>query len=162
MSVLGIFHTSCGVVALLLGTVIFLRPKGMIIHFWTGRAYLAIMFCLNISALDIYHLTGGANIFHALAVVNLAIILIGISHFFHRARPRKWLWRHYHYMAWSYVGLLAATMNEGLVRVPGFDRLAAAANPWLPLAAITVLMGLSALVIFSKQQSMLERYRRDG
>jgi uncharacterized membrane protein len=145
---------------LLLGVVILLRPKGTTTHFWTGRAYLAVMICLNVSALDIYHLTGGFNIFHVLAVLNLAIILIGISHFLRRTRPRKWLWRHYHYMAWSYVGLLAATINEALVRVPGLDRLTAATNPWLPLAAMAVLMGLSALVIFSRQRSMLDRYGR--
>ena len=112
MSLLGVFHTLCGVAALLLGAVIFLRPKGTNSHFWTGRAYLAVMVCLNVSALDLYHLTGSFNIFHVLAVLNVAIILVGISHFLRRRRPRKWLWRHYHYMAWSYVGLLAATLNE--------------------------------------------------
>ena len=118
MGALGGFHTACGALALLLGSAIFLRTKGTRTHIWLGKVYLGCMICLNVSALAIYRLTGGFNIFHALAVLNLAIITVAIAHFFRRRGSRKWLWRHYQYMAWSYVGLTAATVNEASCASP--------------------------------------------
>src|SRR5258708_16656837 len=122
-AIIGSVHDQCGVVPLLLGTVIFLRRKGTESHIWLGRFYLPSMVCLNVTALCVYHLTAGFNMFHVLAVLNLAMIALGVIHILRRRRMRNWLWRHYQYMAWSYVALLAATVNEALVRMPFLSRL---------------------------------------
>ncbi len=53
---------------------------------------------------------------NAAALVSLATVAVGMGAVLRR-RP-GWLGRHYSYMAWSYVGLLAATVAEVAVRVP--------------------------------------------
>ncbi len=118
MTMLGIVHVVCSILALPLGAVILLRAKGTRSHIRLGWAYLVCMICVNGLGLAIFHLTGGFNVFHLLAILNLAIIEVAILHIVYRRRMRNWLWRHYQYMSWSYVGLLAGAVNEAMVRVP--------------------------------------------
>jgi hypothetical protein len=63
-------------------------------------------------------------------------------------------------MAWSYVGLLAATCNEAFVRLPPLRRLAAGTAAPLPLLGMAVLVSLSGVVIFGVQGRVLARYSR--
>jgi uncharacterized membrane protein len=156
--VLGAIHVGCSILALPLGAVILLRPKATKSHIWLGRIYLACMICVNGFGLAVYHLTGGFNVFHLLAILNLAIILIAVIHIIYRRRMRNWLWRHYQYMSWSYVGLLAGAVNEAMVRVPLLNREGAGPPPWLQLSATVAVLGVSALLIFSMQKRMLTRY----
>jgi hypothetical protein len=60
------FHTGCGVLALILGAWIFLAWQRTRAQVRAGGAYVASMACLNGSALGRYNLTGGFNTFHAL------------------------------------------------------------------------------------------------
>jgi uncharacterized membrane protein len=152
------FHTGCGVLALILGAWIFLARKGTRSHARAGWAYVASMACLNGSALAIYNLTGSLNTFHALALFSLATIAAGIFQVLGRRRWRKWMWRHYQYMAWSYVGLLAATCNEAFVRVPLLQRFAADTAAPLPLLTMAAIVALSGAVIFGMQRRVLARY----
>ncbi len=158
-SSLGLFHAICGTLALLLGAIIFLTVKGTRAHVRVGWSYAAIMLCLNGSALAIYHLTGRFNLFHILALFSLITLLVGLVQAINRRRWPNWLWRHYHYMAWSYVGLLAATCNEAFVRVPTLRELTTATGTWLPLLAMSVLVLLCAVVIFTMQRRTLRRYQ---
>jgi hypothetical protein len=116
------------------------------------------MACLNGSALGLYHLTGGFNTFHALALISLATVAAGVAQALGRRRWRNWLWRHYQYMAWSYVALLAATCNEAFVRVPPLQRLAAGTTAPLPLLGTAAVVVLSGVVIFGMQRRLLARY----
>jgi uncharacterized membrane protein len=152
------FHTGCGVVALILGAWLFLTTKGTRPHVRAGWAYVVSMACVNGTALALYHLTGGFNLFHALAVFSLATVAAGVVQVLGRRRWRKWLWRHYQYMAWSYVGLLAATWNEAFVRVPPLRRLAAGSAAPLPLFGTAAVVALSGAVIFGMQRRVLARY----
>ncbi len=158
LSVLGVFHTACGVLALLLGAWIFLAVKGTRTHVRVGWGYVVSMACLNGSALALYNLTGGLNIFHALAVVNLVMVAAGVAQVLGRHRWRKWLWRHYQYMAWSYVGLLAATVNEAFVRVSPLQQLTAVVGWPLPLLVMAVVVAAAGAVIFALQRRILARY----
>ena len=158
-SILGLFHSACGILALCSGQRFFCRSKGTQMHIWCGWAYAISMSCLNFSAFAIYNLTGGFNIFHMLAGISLAMLGIGLAQVLGRRRWRKWLWRHYQYMAWSYVGLLAATCNEAFVRIPALQQLAAMTSTALPLFVMAVLVAACALVIFAKQRPTLDRYR---
>ncbi len=157
LTVLGIFHSGCGVLALVLGGWIFLTRKGTRAHVRAGWAYVASMACLNGTALALYNLTGGFNAFHALALFSLATVAAGVVQALGRRRWRRWLWRHYQYMAWSYVGLLAATVNEAFVRVPPLRQLAAGAAP-LPLLVMACVVAGCGVVIFAMQRRVLRRY----
>jgi uncharacterized membrane protein len=159
---LGLFHTLCGGLALVLGPAIFLAPKGTATHVRLGRAYVLCMLSLNLSALDIYRLTGGVNVFHLLALLSLATISVGVIQIRQRRRWRKGVWRHYHYMAWSYVGLVAATSNEAFVRLAFLQHLTLRTTPWLPLLSMTAILGLSAWIIVSARKRMVARYGGNG
>jgi uncharacterized membrane protein len=158
MSVLGIIHTACSVLGLVFGAIIFLRPKGTRAHAWLGWTYAATMAVVNVTALCIYRLTGGFNLFHALSIVILVMVVIGLAQVARRSRPRRWLWRHYQYMCWSFVGLLAATNNEAFIRVPALVGLAERTTRALPLIATAGLVAICAAVIFRRQAATLARY----
>lgn len=162
MSLTGIVHTACGVLALGLGAVIFVRPKGTRSHIRLGWAYAAGMAVLNGTALCIYRLTGRFNLFHALAVASLIMVAGGLAQVAFRRRPRRWAWRHYHYMSWSYVGLLAATNNEAFVRIPALVRLAERTTAALPLLATAGVVAACGAVIFRRQAAVLARYDPAG
>jgi uncharacterized membrane protein len=141
-----------------MGGWIFLAPKGTRAHVRAGWGYVVSMACLNGTALALYNLTGRFNIFHALALFSLATVAAGVVQVRGRRRWRKWLWRHYQYMAWSYVGLLAATVNEGFVRVPALQQLAASTTAPLSLLVMACVVVASAVVIFALQRRLLMRY----
>ena len=157
---IGILHIVCSILALPLGAVILLRPKGTQSHIRLGWAYLICMICVNGFGLCVYHLTGGFNVFHLLAILNLTIIGIAILHIIYRRRMRNWLWRHYQYMSWSYVALLGGAINEAMVRIPFLSREGTGPSPWLQLPATALLLALSALLIFSVQNRLLAKYSK--
>lgn len=159
---LGLFHAACGVLALLLGAAIFLTIKGTTAHVRLGWFYAAAMLCLNASALFIYHLTGRFNLFHLLAVFSLFTVSVGLMQPLRRRHLRKWLWRHYQYMAWSYVGLLAATCNEAFVRIGVLQELTTRTGAWLPIGAMFLLVSACGAIIFLKQRGILNRYQAFG
>jgi len=159
----GAFHGVCGIASLSLGALIFLVAKGTRTHIRVGWGYVTSMSCLNGSSLFIYHLTGGPNIFHALAIADLIMVWAGVLQARYRARLRNWLWRHYQYMSWSYVGLLAATSNEAFVRLRVLKHLTAHSTVALPLLVSALIVVISAAIIFRKQNSLLARWRsHDG
>ena len=141
-----------------LGGCIFLARKGTWAHVRAGWGYVVSMACLNGTALALYNLTGGFNTFHALALFSLATVAAGVAQVLGRRRWRKWMWRHYQYMAWSYVGLLAATCNEAFVRIPPLQRWAAGTTTPLPLLAMATVVALSGALIFGMQRGVLARY----
>lgn len=155
---MGIFHSACGVLALALGARIFLAAKGTTAHAWMGRTYVGAMLGLNLSAFGIYHLTGGFNLFHLLAGLSLATLAVGWLQVLNRRRWRKWLWRHYQYMSWSYVGLVAATSNEAFVRLAPLKRLTAETTSALPLIALAGILVLAAILVRAKQTRTLALY----
>jgi uncharacterized membrane protein len=159
MDALGIAHTACGALALLLGAVVFLRPKGTRAHVRVGWAYAACMVGVNATALFIYRLTGRFNLFHALAVASLLMLAAGLAQVVPRRRPRNWLWRHYQYMCWSFVGLLAATNNEAFVRVPPLARLTGQTVPALPMLVTAGLVAACGAVIVRNQAAVLAPFQ---
>ena len=71
---------------------------------------------------------------------SLATDAAGVVQVLGRRWWRRWLWRHYQYMAWSYVELLTATINEGFARVPHLHRLAARTTAPLPLLVMACVV----------------------
>jgi uncharacterized membrane protein len=114
-SSIGAAHVAAALAALMLGTIVVGAAKGTPFHRMIGAGYVAAMLVVNLSALAIYRLTGHFEAFHALALLSLAVLGRGIAAALIR-RP-GWLSVHYQFMAWSYVGVLAATGSEIIIRL---------------------------------------------
>jgi hypothetical protein len=79
------------------------------------------MVLLNVTALAIYRLTGAFGPFHVAAILSLASVTAGIIPAVRRKPAATWVERHYWWMTYSYLGLLAAAVAEVVTRVPGID-----------------------------------------
>jgi len=112
------FHFIAAISALIFGLWVILSLKGTPLHKVVGYAYLFNMLELNISALFIYRLTGQFGPFHAAALASLLTLVAGFVPAYLRYPRRGWLELHYEFMNWSYVGLVAAALSEGLTRLP--------------------------------------------
>lgn len=151
-------HIVFCITSLILGPFIFLNTKGDRRHQWVGRLYGVSMLALNFSALAIYNLTGHFNFFHFTALLSLAMVLTGWAQVLFRRRLRNWLYRHYIYMCWSYVALIAAAFNEGFVRLAPLKALVRHTGNWAIIATQVVLLGVAALLINRRKPKLLARY----
>ena len=111
-------HIIAAVAALLLGLGVFLLRKGTRLHVQIGIGYVISMVIMNVTALGIYRLTGNLNPFHVGALFSLATLLAGWVPAIRRKPRDHWLQRHFEFMSWSYVGLVAAAVAEAGTRVP--------------------------------------------
>jgi uncharacterized membrane protein len=149
---IGAAHIAAAMVALVLGTIVIGTAKGTPFHRVIGAGYVAALLIVNLSALLIYRITGHFEAFHALALLNLALLARGIVPAL--IRRRGWLSVHYYFMAWSYIGLLAATGAEIVIRLG--TRLGLIAGPWQVIAAGTAISVLATACGFV----LLPRLRR--
>ena len=130
-------HTTLASLALLLGPIILLRPKGDRLHRALGRLFAGTVLASNLSSFFIYELTGRLSFIHALAAINLATL----AHALWAARCRR-IADHLASMGYCYTGFVAAV----LVR---FDH-------WLPLpwpygfAAIVAATFLAASLLLRR------------
>jgi len=115
---LAYMHVTAALTALSSGLFVILWRKGRALHRLIGLLFVFAMLVTNISALMIYRLTGHFGLFHALALLSLIYTLGGLA--MPVLRPPGWLATHVRLMSWSYLGLLAAALNETLVRLPLF------------------------------------------
>ena len=154
METLGLVHLVAALAALVSGTAVLPRRKGDVGHRYLGRVYFGSMVVLNLTALLIYRLTGAFGPFHVAAVVSLATVAAGVA----AARSRRpgWLLRHYYWMGFSYVGLIAAAVSEVLTRVPE-------APFWGTVAfSSLVCFGVGAYVVHRRVRTSLEPFRGAG
>jgi uncharacterized membrane protein len=121
MSALGWVHTAAAIAALVVGAAVLLRAKGSRSHRQLGWTYVASMVLLNATALAIYRLTGRVGPFHVASLLSLATVAGGIVPAVRRRPPVTWVRRHYWWMTYSYLGLIAAAVAEVTTRVPGID-----------------------------------------
>ena len=147
---LGVVHVGACAAAMLFGAAVAAAPKGTPWHRRAGRAFLASMLLLNLSALGLYGLTGAFNGFHALALFSLATLAAGW--WCARRARRGALQRELHgrFMLWSYVGLLAAAASELAVRLPFLPRGGAAFGA--AVAGASLLVG--ALAVYPIERAM--------
>ncbi|MEM1263911.1 MAG: DUF2306 domain-containing protein [Pseudomonadota bacterium] len=154
-------HFLLAMVALISGPLIFSQAKGTQAHRWLGYTYLASMLIVNISALTIYDLTQGINLFHIFAVVSLSSIIPGIW-----CVLRGKIESHYFFMSWSYFGLLAAFLSQIATQTGGVPKLAKAlGGGGFGFTIIFVGSGLAGFIasrIINRQAKvLLPRYSRD-
>jgi len=158
--ILSFIHVVCGTACLGLGAIVFFNVKATRWHRTVGTAYVLAMVAVNVTALCIYHLTGSFNLFHLFAVLSLLMVLIGWSQVVFRRYLRRWFYRHYTYMCWSYAGLVAATSNEAFVRVPLLKALVQRTGNWLILATQVLILGLCAILLRHHQIRLQQKYAR--
>lgn len=116
-STTGLIHTLAAFVALLAGAIIFFGPKGTTLHRVIGYIYVVAMLTVLASAFLLYRLTGSFNFLHVFAIIATPPLLIGLASAAFRRPPKVWLERHYHWMSWSYIGLVAALAAETSTRL---------------------------------------------
>lgn len=140
MTILGGFHIAAALLAMGTGAVVLLGRKGTRRHRRLGWAYVASMLAMNGSALLIYRLFGGFGPFHVAAIASLGTLVVGVL-VMRRPREPRAVERHYYWMTWSYVGLLAAFVSEVGTRAPG------AGFWWAVLAGTLLVLAVGARLI---------------
>jgi uncharacterized membrane protein len=154
MGMLGWFHVVCALVALASGAVVLRRRKGTRWHRRTGWVYDGSMLLLNGTALMIYRLTGSFGMFHVGAIFSLATVGMGVAAAVRRRPAGGWLERHYWWMTYSYVGLLAAAVAEVATRTPGFRFW------WAVIVASALVLGVGGWMIRRGAAASLAPFRR--
>ena len=103
-----IIHTLSSIVSLIAGALIFLTPKGIVLHKKIGYTYSICMLILLVTSFGLYNLFGGFGVYHALTIVSLVTLAIAL--YFPLAGRSKANWAEYHliWMGYSYVGLVMA------------------------------------------------------
>ena len=145
----GGIHAVLALLCIAVGAVQLLRPKRGASHRARGYAFVYAMLVADGAAMLLYRFTGTFNMFHVGALVNLACILAGIAPMLRTPRPPNWKLRHYHFIAWSYVGLTAAATTELIVHtVP----LAGRAQSWSVAAVISVLVSAIGYVLIERHR----------
>ena len=112
MSATGWVHFIFCIVAIASGAVVLLLGKGTRWHRSWGHLYGVSMLGVVVSALLLYAMTGRFGPFHVAAIVALVTVTGGLYSVLAR-RPRGgWMEAHATWMAWSYIGLIAALASE--------------------------------------------------
>jgi uncharacterized membrane protein len=156
MSTIGILHTAFALIALATGLAIFTIAKGTRLHRVIGYVYVISMLGLNLTALTIYRLFGGFGPFHALAIASLVTLAAGFIPVFTRRPKGTWLHRHYEWILWSYVGLVAAACSELITRLPVFDSSGPVFGAAVFVASTLVVLG-GAAIIYRKREAAISR-----
>lgn len=114
---IGLVHTLAAAVAMLSGAIVLLRPKGGRIHRLIGYLYASSMILMLGTSFAMYRLTGSFNVLHGAAIFSTLTLSIGLKYAITRRPVGQWFIGHYHWMSWSYVGLIAAFFAELSTRV---------------------------------------------
>ena len=144
-------HVASAVAALIAGVAVLPLPKGTHIHRAIGTVYVLALVLVNVAALSL-HREDTFGVFHALAVASLVTIAAGLSPLLLGRRSPMVIANHAYCMTWSYAGLVAAGCGQLGVAV-GQDHLGA----WVVPVVISTVLAISAVVIFGRVPSTLER-----
>jgi hypothetical protein len=117
LTTVGAIHATLAMLCLAIGLIQLLRPKRGPAHRARGYAFAYAALVADGMAMLVYRFTGQFNIFHVGAIVNFAFVVLAIVPLLRTPRPANWKLQHYHFIAWSYVGLFAAAATELIVRV---------------------------------------------
>ena len=113
----GLIHTLAASIAILVGAVVFLRPKGGVWHRRLGYVYSLCMLIVIVTSFAIYRLTGRFNFLHGAAIASSISVGFGFGHAFLRKPKEMWYPFHFSWMSWSFIGLLAALVAEISTRI---------------------------------------------
>ena len=143
-------HVTAACSALAAGAVVLALPKGRHAHRVAGTVYALALVLVNVAALSL-HREDTFGVFHALAVVSLATLAVGLTPMILGKRSPPVIATHAYCMTWSYAGLVAA----------GSGQLAAAvgehAAAWVVPVAIATVLAICGAVIFVRVPPILDR-----
>ncbi len=143
-------HVVAAFSALGAGAAVLLSPKGAHTHRAIGTVYVVALVLVNVAALSL-HRESTFGVFHALAVISLVTIAVGLSPLLLGKRSPRVIATHAYCMTWSYAGLGAA----------GCGQLTVATDPdvgaWAVPVAIGTVLSISGVVIFGRVPSILDR-----
>jgi uncharacterized membrane protein len=131
-----------------------LLPKGTHNHRVIGTVYFLALVLVNVAALSL-HRENTFGVFHALAVVSLVTITVGLSPLLLGQRSPTVITTHAYCMTWSYAGLVAAGCGQLTVAV-GHN-----VGAWVVPVAIATVLSISGVVIFGRVPSTLNRVLRE-
>jgi hypothetical protein len=106
------------------------------------------MLVVDGAAMLLYRFTGSFNAFHVGAIVNLTAIVVAMVPMLMSPRPANWKQLHYRFMSWGFVGLMAATVTELIVRTVRLTH----EQGWAVSGGVTAL-------VMAIGYAMIERYR---
>jgi uncharacterized membrane protein len=160
---LGWVHLLASLVAMAIGAILLVRPKGTPVHKARGRIYAAAMAVTCLTALGIYRL--GVFFFaHWFAVAALIVTAAGIAAAHFKIPRAGWMHVHLTCMVASCYILIGGAVNEVLVRATFLRRLVPDFN--LPRAiAVTqfaVLLLFILLIVYFNIAALLRRPLRAG
>lgn len=112
----GWVHTVLASVGILVGAEQLIRTRRDWWHRQLGYVYVASMVVADLSILSVYRFNGRFNAFHVGAIVNLLCLWMALHPMLASPRPLQWRLKHYMWVSWSYVGLLAAALTEFIIR----------------------------------------------
>jgi uncharacterized membrane protein len=113
----GALHALLALSCIVIGALQLVAPKRGVGHRARGYAFVYAMLIVDVSALALYRFNGTFNMFHAGAIANFACIVLAMIPVLRSPRASNWKRRHYYFIAWSYVSLLAAATSEVVVRL---------------------------------------------
>lgn len=147
MTPTGTIHLVFSLLAVLLGAVVLLLPKGTRWHRTWGHGYVWCMVGVVATSFAMYDLTGRVTPFHLAALVAGVTIGLGLWTALARKPQGGWIEAHASWMTWSYVGLCAALVAESLTRF-AMPRLAGVLDRsgWWPAFWMLVGVGSFAAV----------------
>ncbi len=143
-------HVVAAFSALVVGAAVLLMPKGTHAHRVIGTVYVLVLVVVNVAALSL-HRENAFGVFHALAVVSLFTIAVGLSPLFLGRSSEVVITTHAYCMTWSYAGLVAAGCGQ-LAAAVGQD-----VGAWVVPVAIGTVLSISGVVIFGRVPSTLDR-----
>lgn len=149
LSVLGIFHTIIGVIAIVAALVSFVRFGKINLGNITGKIYFYFTIITSLTALGLSK-HGGFNAGHILSLIIL--ILVAVAFYLHNKKPGNNKARYFEnfLMSFSFLLSMLPTVNETLTRVPVGHPLAKDIND--PLIGKTLLIIFMIFVIGSVYQ----------
>ena len=145
----GTSHSLLAMFCIAIGLIQLLRPKRGPTHRARGYAFVYAALVADGTAMLLYRFTGQFNIFHVGAIVNFVFVVLAIVPLLRNPRPANWKLQHYHFIAWSYVGLISAALTEVIVRL---SQPATRGLAWSLTAIITALVTAIGYVL-------IQRYR---
>ena len=143
-------HVVAALSALATGAAVLPVPKGTHTHRLIGTAYVLALVLVDVAALSL-HRENVFGVFHALAVVSLVTVAVGLSPFLLGKRSPVVITTHAYCMTWSYAGLLAAGCGQLAVAVD-LD-----AGAWVVPVTIGAVLSISGVVIFGRVPRILDR-----
>ncbi len=156
LSILGIFHTIIGVVAIVAAVIALIRSGKIDLGKITGKIYFYFTLVTSLTALGLSSVVG-LNPGHILAL--LIMILIVLAYFFHAKKQGNNRFRFFEnfFLSFSFFLSLIPTVNETFTRVPiGHPLAKGPTDPLIgqTLLALFILLIVGSVYQFRKQRKM--------